>query len=247
MKVSLITVTYNSENTLYNTIESIRNQDYPDIEYIIVDGNSTDGTVEIIKNNTDVISKWISEPDNGLYDAMNKGIKLASGNVIGILNSDDFYIDKNVISDIVNCFIENNVDAVHAELFYVEQFNTDKIVRHWKTGDYTLRAFLNGWHPAHPTLFLKKNVYEKYGSFNLNFRLAADFELMCRLFEKQGLSSSYLKRPIIKMRLGGATSKNLKNIIKQNLECYRAFKVNNIKVSPLYIVNRIIPKLKQYF
>lgn len=247
MKVSIITVTFNSVKTLQDTIDSVALQNYKEIEYILVDGNSKDGTVEIIKRNNHVINKWISEPDKGLYDAMNKGIKMASGDIIGIINSDDFYLDEDVISDVVEVFNCKDVDAVHAELFYVDPIDTNKIVRHWKTGEFTSGAFRKGWHPAHPTLFLKKEVYGRYGYFNLDFKLASDFELMCRFFEKHKINSYFLKRPLIKMRLGGATSKNLKNIINQNIECYRAFKINHIQVSPLYIFRRILPKLKQYF
>lgn len=247
MKVSLITVTYNSAKTLQHTIGSVAIQNHSDIEYIIVDGASKDETVKLIKSNSKTVSKWLSEPDKGLYDAMNKGIKMASGDIIGIINSDDFYLDENVILNIVNVFKNKNVDAVHAELYYVDSNNTDKVIRHWKTGDFLPGAFKKGWHPAHPTLFLKREVYDNYGYFNLDFKLAADFELMCRFFEKHKISSYYLKRPLIKMRLGGATSKNLKNIIIQNIECYRAFKINLIPISPLYIFRRILPKLKQYF
>jgi glycosyltransferase involved in cell wall biosynthesis len=247
MKVSIITVTYNSQLTLQDTINSVAKQDYDNIEYIIVDGDSIDATKKIIIENSNVITKWISEPDNGLYDAMNKGIKMATGDIIGIINSDDFYLKENVISEVVNIFIEKNIDAVHGELFYVDQNNTDKIVRHWKTGDHTLGAFQKGWHPAHPTLFIKREIYKKYGVFDLNFKLAADFELMCRFFEKYSISSYYLNMPLIKMRLGGATSKNLTNIINQNKECYRAFKINDIPVSNFYVLKRILPKLKQYF
>lgn len=230
-----------------DTFASVRNQDYPLIEYIVVDGGSTDGTLDLIQENSANISKWISEPDSGLYDAMNKGIRMATGDVIGLINSDDFYIDDRVVSDVMAIFQRRaELDAVHGELFYVDAENTDKVVRHWKTGEFTKGSFANGWHPAHPTLFLKRSVYEKYGSFNLDFKLAADFEFMCRIFEKHTINSAYLNRPLIKMRLGGATSKNLKNILAQNIECYRAFTTNGVPVSPFYTLKRILPKLKQY-
>jgi glycosyltransferase involved in cell wall biosynthesis len=246
MKVSIITVCFNSQDYITNTITSVLSQNYPDIEYIIVDGNSRDNTLHIIKSFGSKITKWISEPDKGLYDAMNKGIGMATGDIIAFINSDDFYLDSHVVSDVVNEFRTNQVDAVHAELFYVDQSDTDKIVRHWKTGDYTSGAFQKGWHPAHPTFFIRREVYEQFGLFDLQFKLAADFELMCRFFEKHQISSFYLHRPLIKMRLGGATSKNLKNVLRQNIECYKAFRVNNIPVSPFYIFKRIVPKLKQY-
>lgn len=247
MRISIVTVTYNSAITIQDCIKSVNEQSYSDIEHILIDGASTDNTLNLIKSKAKRSPIIISEPDKGIYDAMNKGLALATGEIIGVLNSDDFYLDGNVISNVVQIFNKNKVDAVHGELFYVKQNDTDEIVRHWKTGDYYPGAFQNGWHPAHPTLYLKKEVYEKYGYFNLDFKLAADFELMCRLFEKHNISSYYLQRPLIKMRLGGATSKNFKNVITQNIECYKAFKVNGIPVSPFYIFNRIVPKLKQYF
>jgi glycosyltransferase involved in cell wall biosynthesis len=246
VKISIITVTYNSAKTINETFASVTEQDYPFIEYIVVDGGSRDGTLDLIQDNSANISKWISEPDSGLYDAMNKGIRMAKGDVIGLINSDDFYIDNRVISDVVATFHRQELDAVHGELFYVDAENTDKVVRHWKTGEFIKGSFANGWHPAHPTLFLKRSVYEKYGLFNLDFKLAADFEFMCRIFEKYTISSAYLNRPLIKMRLGGATSKNLRNILAQNLECYRAFTTNGVAVSPFYTFKRILPKLKQY-
>lgn len=246
MKVSIITVTFNSALTLSNTIDSVRHQTYGNIEYIIVDGNSTDSTIEIIKNNLDLVSFWISEPDSGLYHAMNKGINLASGDIIGFINSDDFYLNDDVINNIVEEFTNNDVDAVHGELFYVDKINTDRIVRHWKSGNYYFGAFKRGWHPAHPTLFLKREVYEKFGHFNLDFKLASDFELMCRFFEKNQIKSVYLNKPLIKMRLGGTTSKNIRNVILQNIECYNAFGVNNLKVSFFYPILRFFFKWNQY-
>lgn len=246
MKISIITATYNSEYFLSNCISSIKNQTYPFVEQIIIDGSSTDNTLEIVRNTPNRISKVISEPDKGIYDAMNKGIRLATGDIIGILNSDDLYCDKFVLEKVESIFKTTGVDCVHADLYYVKQNNTNQIVRHWKTCDYAPGAFKRGWHPAHPTFFVRKEVYEKYGLFKLDFTLAADFELMLRLLECHKITSIYLPEPIVRMRLGGASSKNIQNIIKQNIECYKAFKVNGIKVSPLYPLYRLLPKLKQF-
>lgn len=247
MKISIITATYNSAATITDCIASINNQTYQDIEHIIIDGASTDNTLEIIKYTPNRVKQYFSEPDKGIYDAMNKGINLVTGDIVGILNSDDLYANNFIIEKIIQVFKTKNVDCVHADLYYVNQNNTDKIVRHWRTRDYTPGAFKYGWHPAHATFFVRKEVYAKYGLFNLDFSLAADFELMLRLFERHKITSAYLSEPIVRMRLGGATSKNIKNIIKQNIECYKAFKVNGIKVSPLYPFYRLLPKLKQFF
>lgn len=246
MVISIITATYNSSQTINNCITSVYDQTWKDIEHIIIDGASTDNTLEIAQSIPNRITKVISEPDQGIYDAMNKGIRHATGDIIGILNSDDLYQNSQVLEKIAKFFITKEVDCVHADLYYVKQNDINQIVRHWKTCDYVPEAFKRGWHPAHPTFFIRREIYEKYGLFNLDFALAADFELMLRFLERYKISSAYLCEPIVRMRLGGATSKSLKNIYKQNIECYKAFKLNGIKVSPLYPFYRLLPKLKQF-
>ena len=251
MKISIITATYNSSKTLRDTLESVLNQTYQDIEHIIVDGGSKDATLEIIKEYEPKFNgrlKWISEKDNGIYNAMNKGIDLTSGEVVGILNSDDLYFNSNVIYDVMNEFQNDPyLEAVHANLYYVKNDDVNFVVRHWITGDFLEKSFFKGWHPAHPTLFLKKNVYYKCGNFNLDFDLAADFEFMLRIFEVFKIKSKFIPKTIVKMRLGGATSKNIINIIKGNRECIKAFKANKLTPPFLYPFYRLIPKLKQFF
>jgi glycosyltransferase involved in cell wall biosynthesis len=249
MKVSIITVCFNSEKTIEDTIKSVLNQTYIDIEYIIIDGGSHDSTINVIKSFESQFNKrliWISERDNGLYDAMNKGIKLATGEVIALLNSDDLLCDEQALEKVVDVFTHNpKLDSVHADLYYVAQNDTNKIVRKWRTGKQ--RLFKRGWHPAHPTLYIKKRVYEKYGLFNLDFKLASDFELMLRFFEKDRISSFYIPESFVKMRLGGETNKSFRNIYQQNLECLRAFKINKINVNKwLYPFYRVLPKLFQF-
>ena len=248
MKISIITVSYNSSSTICDTFESVLQQIYPDIEYIVVDGLSIDGTVDIIKEYKPKFNgrmRWISEKDNGLYDAMNKGINMATGDVVGIINSDDLLAEPDAIKKVMDVFNNSDVDCVYADLYYVSQDNTNHIVRHWKSRK--VGTFAKGWHPAHPTFYVKKSVYDKYGTFNLKYRLAADFEIMLRLIEKCKISTHYLPVPLVRMRLGGATSKNLQNILKGNIECYNAFKDNKISVSILYPLYRIVPKFKQFF
>jgi len=247
MKISIITVCWNSEKYLKTAIESVLNQTYKDIEYIIIDGGSTDGTLDIIKKYEPLFDgrmRWISEKDNGIYDAMNKGINRSSGEVIGLLNSDDFYISNTSLEKIAAIFIKENVDSVYADLYYVRELETDKIVRGWKTGKR--RPFSKGWHPAHPSFFVKKEVYNKYGNFNLNYRIAADFEIMLRFLEKYSISSFYLKEYIVKMRLGGESNKNFENIKKGKNEILQAFKSNDITISFFYPYKRWIFKIFQY-
>lgn len=249
MKFSLVTVTYNSAQTLRDTIISVLSQTYQDLEYIIVDGLSNDNTVDIIKEYESQFNgrmRWVSERDYGLYDAMNKGFQMATGDVIGIINSDDLISDPKAIEKIMKCFeIDNSIDAVYADLYYVAQNDTSKIVRHWKSGKQ--RSFTKGWHPAHPTFYVKEEVYQKHGLFDLDFKFAADFELMLRFIDKKHIKLHYLPEPLVRMRLGGTTSKSLSNIKKGNLECINAFKKNGIKVSLLYPLYRLLPKIKQYF
>lgn len=249
MSFSLVTVTYNSAQTLRDTITSVLSQTHQAIEYIIIDGFSKDNTVAIIKEYEPLFNgrlKWVSEKDNGLYDAMNKGFRMATGDVIGIINSDDLLTEPTAIEKVVEAFKEHpDVDAVYADLYYVAQNDTSKIIRHWISGSQ--RSFKYGWHPAHPTFYVKREVYQKYGLFDLDFKFAADFELMLRLIEKEHIRLFYLPEPLVRMRLGGTTSKNFTNIRKGNIECIKAFKKNGIKVSCLYPLFRLLPKLIQYF
>jgi len=246
MKISIITVSYNSENTIETTFKSVLQQTYSNIEYIVVDGGSTDGTLKIAEKYSAIITVLVSEQDDGLYDAMNKGIKLATGDVIGLINSDDLFCDPDALTKVVKVFEKNkNLDSVYADLFYVSQHDTNKIVRRWVTGNQ--RKFKYGWHPAHPTFYIKKSVYDRYGLFDLSFNLASDFEIMLRFLDKEKISTTYLKEPLVKMRLGGETNKNFKNIYRQNIECVKAFKKNDLKVIKfLYPFFRIVPKFFQF-
>lgn len=247
MKISVITATYNSEATIKDTLESVNAQTYPDIEHIIVDGASKDNTLDLVKKYGKRVSLIISEPDKGIYDAMNKGIKAATGDIVGILNSDDFFADNDVIAKIVKEFIDNpELEGVYTNLYYVKQDDPDIIVCHWVSEPFKERSFFKGWHPPHPTLYMRKSVYEKYGLFDLNFSLAADFELMLRYFERYKIKTKYLPITSIRMRLGGATSKNWENVKKQNIECMEAFRANQFKAPVLYPIYRLMPKLLQF-
>ena len=240
MKISIITVCYNSANTLARTIKSIENQTYQDIEYIIIDGASTDNTLTIISKYSHLVTKVISEKDKGLYYAMNKGIKLATGDVIGILNSDDFYKNEFVIQKIANEFEIKNVDMVYGNIDYINK--DEKIVRFWKSSIYKINSFKTAWHAPHPSLFVKKLVYEKYGHFDTDFKIASDFELMLRFFERHSLSSSYLNDTMVTMLLGGV-SNTFSGILRGRDEITRAFKKNKIRPSFFYLAYRYLPKI----
>ena len=249
MKVSIITVCYNRADTIRDTFESVLSQTYSNFEYIVVDGASQDNTVEIIKQYEPLFRnrmRWVSEPDKGLYDAMNKGIRMATGEFIALINSDDLICDSHALEKVVNvCQSDKTLDAVYADIFYVSQKDISKIIRTWTVG--AQKPFGTGWHPAHLALYIKKEVYNKYGLFNLNYKLAADFELMLRFIDRYKIKTNYIPESFVKMRLGGETSKSLKNIYKQNIECVKAFKENQLTVnSILYPFKRVLPKLLQF-
>jgi len=246
MKISVITVCYNSEKFIEDAIKSVLNQSYQEIEYIVIDGGSKDNTLAIISKYKSFINTFISEPDKGIYDAMNKGINVATGDYIAFLNSDDFYTNTEAIASVVAVLKETKVDSLYANINYVRPLDVESIVRKWRTGSFDKHRFQYGWHPAHPTFVVKKEVYDKYGSFNLSFSLAADFELMLRFLECYKISHYYLDEVLIHMRLGGATSSGFKNFVKQNIECMKAFKVNGLKVSIFYPFYRLLPKLSQF-
>jgi len=224
MKVSVITVCFNAASTIRDTIESVLSQDYPHIEYIIIDGASTDDTVEIVSSYRERISRFISEPDKGIYDAMNKGIKLAEGDIVAILNADDFYVNSKVISKVVEAFKNSKADIVYGDIVIVDPKDTNKVIRYWKAGKYRPGSFKWGWHPPHPAFFVRREVYEEYGAFDLEFKVAADFELMARFMERYRLKSFYLPEVLVKMRSGGNSTRNIWNILVANWECYNALK-----------------------
>jgi glycosyltransferase len=239
---------YRNPKNIEKTILSTLKQNYKNINYIVIDGGSTDGTIEIINKYKEAIDLIISEPDEGIYDAMNKGIKFATGDVIGILNSDDLYFDESILSNIADCFIKNpNLDLIYGDLVYVKQNDVSKIVRYWKSGKYHRNYFEYGSVPAHPTLFIAKRIYDEIDLFNLDYKLASDYEFMLKLFKKRSYNFLYLNKIFVKMRLGGVTSKNLKNRIIQNKEISRAWKDNNLVLPIYFFPLRLFKKLLQYF
>lgn len=240
MKISIITVCYNSSATIEDTLQSIASQKNVVVEHILIDGASTDGTVEIIKKHASVTT-LVSEQDKGIYDAMNKGIAMATGEVIGALNADDFYANENVLEEVAQIFMDSDIEACFGDLVYVAQENTNKIVRYWKSREYVSGLFKSGWMPAHPTFFVRKSVYKRLGGFDLNYKIAADFELLFRFIEQNKIKTKYLPKVLVKMRLGGTTNKNLSNILMQNKEIiailkkyYDDFSVVNFALKKLF-------------
>jgi glycosyltransferase involved in cell wall biosynthesis len=246
MKVSIITISYNNAETIEDTILSVINQDYKNIEYIIVDGVSKDNTLEIANNYKSQIATIVSEKDNGIYDALNKGISLATGDIIGMIHADDLYANNTVISDIVNTFTKNDVDAVYADLNYVDRFDTSKTIRKWKSGEYKHGIFFKGWMPPHPTFFVKKSCYEKYGTFNLKLKSSADYELMLRMIHVNKIKLAYLPKLVVKMRAGGQSNVSLLNRIRGNKEDHLAWELNGLKPKMFTLIRKPLSKLIQY-
>ena len=243
-KISIITISYNAEVTIEKTLKSIKSQSYDNIEHIIVDGGSKDNTLEIC-NSYPHVSKIISEPDKGVYDAFNKGIKSATGDVIGFLNADDTFYNENSIQDIVDAFSNNETDIVYGNLDYVNE--EGKVIRNWISKPYEKGLVKKAWMPAHPTFYCKKEVYDRLGGYNDSFKIAGDFELCLRFLEINKVPSFYLNKKVVKMLVGGISNSGLKSkwtIFKEEL---RAFKINNISVNPVLFFFYKLKKLKQFF
>jgi Glycosyltransferases involved in cell wall biogenesis len=228
MKISIVTATFNSAGTVRDTLESIAKQQYAHVEHIIVDGLSGDDTLAVVKQFAHV-AKIISEKDHGIYDAMNKGLQLTTGEVIGILNSDDFYTGPTVLSKVAAAFEDPSVDAVYGDLQYVQQYNIQKVTRTWKAGAFQRKNLYYGWMPPHPTFFVRRSVYEKAGLFNTSLRSAADYELMLRFLLKYNINLCYIPEVLVKMRAGGMSNASLKHRIKANREDALAWKLNELE------------------
>ena len=246
LKISIISVCYNSSKTILDTIRSVNRQSYPNIEHVFIDGLSSDNTLEIIRSNSKRMNVIISEKDSGLYDAINKGISNATGDVIGLLHSDDILYSSEIISDLIAKIYDENLDGVYGDLQYVDKKNTNKIIRFWKSCEFKPNLLREGWMPAHPTLILKKEVYSKHGVFNKSFKIAADYDFMLRILKDSNLIFGYLPKVVTKMRVGGASNRSIKDIIKKSKEDYRAICSNNIGgIKTLLLKN--ISKIKQFF
>ncbi|MEZ4938555.1 MAG: glycosyltransferase family 2 protein [Crocinitomicaceae bacterium] len=246
MKISIITIAYNSEETIEDTIKSVIDQDYSEIEYIIIDGGSKDGTLDIVERYKDQIAIIVSEPDKGIYDAMNKGVQRATGELVGILNSDDIYAHKQVLSKVVDKIQEEKADALYADLVYVDREDTDKITRKWISGTYKSGQFKKGWMPPHPTFFIRRDWYTKFGMYSTELKISADYECMLRMIHKNHAKLAYLNEVITKMRVGGESNVSIKNRIKANKEDRLAWKMNGLKPGVFTSIRKPLSKIGQF-
>ena len=244
--VSIITVVYNNVKYIQDALESVISQNYLTIEHIVIDGGSSDGTIEVIEKYRDNISVFLSEPDDGIYDAMNKGIALATGDIVGILNSDDFYIDEFVIEKVIKEFDEIGVDSVYADLVFVNPKNLEKTVRYYDSSQFNPSRFAYGWMPAHPTFFVKKKVYDKYGVFRADLKNAADFDILVRFLYIHKISYSYIQEVLVKMRVGGVST-SFSSIWINNIETLKVCRDNGIDTNIFKIFCKYPTKLLGLF
>ena len=245
-KVSIITVCFNSAKTIRDTIESVLSQDYPDIEYIVIDGGSSDETISIVKEYSDRISAIVSERDRGIYDAMNKGISLATGEIVGMLNSDDIYINEHAVSDLMGVMQDAQTDSVFADLIIVDPLDLNKIMRYYDSSYFTPKKFRYGWMPAHPTFFVKKSLYEKVGPYSIEYKISADYEMLIRLLWVEQASYAYLRKPMVRMRHGGTSTSGLGRNWLLNMEIIKACKANGIYTNLLFLASKIPRKLFEF-
>lgn len=246
MKISVITATYNSAETLADCLDSIRAQTHPDIEHVVIDGASQDGTMALLKSCGSAIAVLVSEPDMGIYDALNKGIALASGDVVGFLHSDDFYPAPEILRQVAQAFADPSVQAVYGDLEYVSKLQVGRVIRRWKAGPYSRRELAWGWMPPHPTLFVRRELYSQIGGFDLQFSIAADYHSVLRLFTVPGFRAVYLPLVMVKMRVGGASNRSLSNILRKSRQDLRALRLTGVG-GVMSLVAKNLRKLPQFF
>ncbi len=228
MKVSIITVTYNSAKTLERTLKSVQDQTYRDIEHIIVDGASTDATMDIVRANESHIAKIVSEPDEGIYDAINKGIKMATGDIIGILNSDDILATPFTLEHIVRAFEKENADIVYGDLVYCDREDDEKIVRYWRSNKFSRGSLYFGWMPAHPTLYVRRSLYDDNGLYSTALHISADYDFMLRIFRRDKYKKVYIPQVLIRMAMGGISNRSMKTIWLKSREDYHVLRFNDV-------------------
>lgn len=228
MKISVITAVYNNRDTIADALDSTLAQTHANTELIVVDGGSRDGTLDVLRGYNDRLGKLISEPDHGIYDALNKGVRLASGDVVGFMHSDDVFADEKVLAKVALAFADPDVDAVYGDLVYVKKESPDQVVRHWRSGEFAPQKLRRGWMPPHPTLYVRREIYDRLGSFNTDYRIAADYDFMLRLLSQPGVNVAYIPEVLVKMRLGGASNRSLKNVIRKSREDYAALRRNGV-------------------
>lgn len=254
MKVSIVTTTYNSANTIADTFESVLRQSHKDLELIVVDGASVDGTLDIIKEYEPRFEgrmKWISEPDKGIYDAMNKGIRLATGELVGILNSDDYYTSDDVLDIVTSTFAEKeekgeHLDAVYADVHYVTPTNPDKCVRYYSSAIFRTSRLKWGYMPAHPSFYCRKEVYDRCGLYSLDYKIASDFDMMVRMFHTHKIKAQYIPRDFVTMRTGGISTKNIRNRLRTTHEDVKACRVNGVYTNIVMVSVKYFTKIFEF-
>lgn len=245
-KISVITAVYNNAATIEDTVRSVAAQTYAPIEHIVIDGVSTDGTLDILRRYSDKIALIVSEPDRGMYDAMNKGLGRATGDIVGFLNADDVYADRHVLEEIVHVIESRRVDACYGDLVYVDRRDSRKITRYWKSQAFRDGLFEKGWMPAHPTFYARKRVYDRFGCYDLAFRRQSDFELTLRLLAVHRISTAYIPKILVRMRSGGA-SRGFLHVLEGNIEAYRACRKHGLRVTPFFVARKILSRVPQFF
>jgi glycosyltransferase involved in cell wall biosynthesis len=246
MRISVITVCFNSAATIGATLDSLAAQRGVEIEHVVVDGGSTDGTLEVIGRHAWKPARVVSEPDRGVYDAMNKGLRLVTGEVVGFLNADDFFADANVLADVARAMAPADVDACYADLVYVSPDDTGRVVRYWRSRPYAPGLALSGWMPAHPTFYVRRRIYEQFGGFDLAFPRQSDFELTTRLLEVHRIRAVYVPRVWVRMRTGGISNRSIVGILKGNMEAWRALRKLGLPAGPLFVVRKLASRLPQF-
>lgn len=246
IKISVITISRNSEATIASAIKSVLNQSYPNKEYIIIDGASSDGTAEIVASFSQAVSKFVSEPDNGIYDAINKGIKLASGDIIGILNSDDFFYDDSILQKIADRFTDETIDAVYGDVMFVDPDDLTKSVRYFSSRNFRTSKFKFGYMPAHPSFYVRRSVYEKFGLYKTDYKIAADFELVLRFMHTNKIKCSYIGYPFVCMRTGGVSNRSFFSRMQLNREIAKACRENDVKTNYISIYSKYITKIFEF-
>jgi glycosyltransferase involved in cell wall biosynthesis len=246
MKITIVTAVLNSKDFIEDCIQSIHGQTFRSIEHIVIDGGSTEGTLDIVHKYQSGIAKLISERDDGIYDAMNKGIRLATGEVIGILNADDFYPNSGILEKVSQVFENEDIESCYGDLEYVDAVDSSKVIRYWRSGSYDINKFYSGWMPPHPTFFVRRSAYQKYGLFNLSFGSAADYELMLRFLLKHRITTTYIPDVLVKMRTGGISNASLKNRFLANRMDRKAWSINGLKPYPWTLLFKPLRKVHQF-
>ncbi len=245
MRISIVTVVYNNPQ-VHNAIETFKSQDYENKEYVVIDGGSTDNTLDVLSRYGEMIDISISEPDGGIYDALNKGLRLATGDVVGLLHSDDGYTDSAVLSDVAECFLRNRADVVYGDLQYVAyRKGRKKVIRHWVSGEFNPRRLKFGWMPPHPAVFIKKSVVEKIGEYDTTYTISGDYDYLVRLLQYPGLRVSYLPRTCIEMKVGGASNRSLGNIMRKTIEDLRVTRERGL-CGMLTVLSKNLSKISQF-